>query len=109
MMEFPDVLETLQECAAMCERMCTLLLDYPDVQARGKQIKLLSDCAAICTLAAKYVARESTFTKYICDLCAYVCEVCGNECIKHHDKESQMCGKMCHSCANECKKLAKSA
>jgi hypothetical protein len=99
-------LRMLQDCSSMCNKMCDVLLNRQDVHQRRHQLKLLADCASICELCAKFVAGNSLLMKSICEYCAYVCEVCGNECLKHPDQESQMCGQMCLNCARECRSLA---
>lgn len=41
----------------------------------------------------KVYGRRSVLIKSLREYCAYVCEVCGNECLRHPDQESQMCGR----------------
>ena len=41
-------------------------------------IRLDIDCAAICRLAAGYMARGSALAVHVCELCADVCEACNN-------------------------------
>lgn len=105
-MMFPDILRILQHCAATCEHMTTYLLSAGDVQARATQLKLLRDCADICTKTAKFIARSSGFSKSLLLLCAHVCEVCGNECMKFPDAASRQCGQICLNCARECRAAA---
>lgn len=97
------ILDTLQNCEETCEHMITHLLRNQDMQQRAKQLELLRDCSDICTLTSKYIARDSSSSKYAADLCAYICTICGNECLRFGDAESQRCGKICHDCARECK------
>jgi hypothetical protein len=100
------LLQTLHHCEATCEHMTTFLLSRPDVHARVRQLQLLRDCADICSLTAKYIARHSAFSKTIAALCASICEVCGNECLRFPDPESQKCGQICINCARECQAFA---
>lgn len=58
-------------------------------------MKHLRDCADICTLTAKYIARRSMFAGPLAGLCAEICETCGNECLQHPDPASQYCGRVC--------------
>lgn len=103
------ILKTLQECAMMCEQTAEHLMESPDALMRKHQIKFLRDCSNVCELCSKLITRNSIFTKSICEYCAFVCEYCGNECLRHHDRESQMCGKMCLACAKECRSFAMAA
>ncbi|MFC7392178.1 four-helix bundle copper-binding protein [Scopulibacillus cellulosilyticus] len=105
-MVLPYQIKTLNDCAASCEFLCHHLMCSCDIEQRVCQIELLHDCAEICTVTAKFMARCSPFTKHLCLLCAYICECCGNECCKFPDQESQMCGRMCLRCAQECREFA---
>lgn len=105
----PPILRTVQDCESTCEHMITMLLAYPDMQARAMQIQLLRDCATICATTAAYIARRSPFAKSIAQLCASICEVCGNECARFPDIHSQHCSRICLHCAQECRAFAMSA
>ncbi|WP_053956435.1 four-helix bundle copper-binding protein [Inediibacterium massiliense] len=100
------LLMTVQNCEANYEHMTTFLKCKKDVQSRVIQLQLLRDCADICTLMAKYLARNSVFSKCLANLCAYICEVCGTECSKFPDPESQHCAQICFHCARECRAFA---
>jgi len=102
-MHHERLLDTLQECEETCEHMTTHLLRHRDREHRAMQLELLRDCADICTFTGRYIARHSTFSKYAANLCAFVCEICGNECLKFRDAESQRCGRICLDCARECR------
>lgn len=103
-----DLIETVQECEVTCEHMTTMIIDKHNVHMRKKQLKLLRDCADVCTLMAKFLARYSVFSKSLAKFCAIVCETCGNECKKFPDEESQRCAQICFNCAKECKEFAAS-
>ncbi len=96
----------IQDCEATCEHMTTFLKGRPHVQMRTKQLILLRDCADICGLTAKYVARGSMFARHCAHLCAMICETCGNECARFPDPESQECSRTCLNCARECRAFA---
>jgi len=101
-----SVLKAVQDCEATCEHMTTLLKGKPDVHMRGKQLMLLRDCADICGLTAKYIARCSPFAKHMAHLCAMICQVCGTECSRFPDAESQYCAQVCLNCAQACQAFA---
>lgn len=102
------LVETVQQCEATCEHMITFLLRKHETHMRLLQIQLLRDCADICTSTAKYLARDSAFSKTMSDLCGYICETCGKECSKFPDAESQECARICLQCARECRSFAMS-
>ncbi|WBW95028.1 four-helix bundle copper-binding protein [Oceanirhabdus sp. W0125-5] len=97
------LLIVIQNCESMCEYMVTFFGEDDDCELRKKQIRLLRDCADACTLAAKYIARHSLFSKYSADFVAFICDKCAKECEKFGDRESQNCAEMCLKCAKECK------
>ena len=97
------ILMVIQNCESMCEYMITFLGEEEDIEERRKQIRLLRDCADICTLTVKYISRHSIFAKHLADLCSFICDSCGKECMNFKDLESQNCAKMCMDCARECR------
>ena len=100
------LIKTIQECEVVCEEMTTMLKRKYDVRMRVMQLQLLRDCADICGLTVKYIARHSIFSKCIANLCAYICEMCGRECSRFSDAESQHCARICLKCARECSAFA---
>lgn len=69
-------------------------------------IALDADCAAICRLAAGYMARGSELARQICQQCAQVCEACADECARHRMDHCQACAEACRRCAQECRAMA---
>lgn len=102
-MMFPRVLRTIQKCAAHCEHMTKIMLYTPDIHLRTTQIELLRDCADICEATAKYIARNSVFSKSLAKKCARICEICGKHCLQFSDEASQICARICLHCAEECR------
>lgn len=103
MMHHGPLVKTIQDCEAICEHMTTMLKAKHDIRMRVAQLQLLRDCADICGLTAKYIARNSIFSKGIAHSCAHICEVCGRECARFADPESQHCARVCLNCARECR------
>ncbi|MDQ0194811.1 hypothetical protein J2T20_003182 [Paenibacillus wynnii] len=104
----PGLIQTVQNCAVTCEQMVTHLLHMSDVHNRVMQIQLLRDCVTICDTMVCYLARHSPFAKSLANFCACVCDVCGKECAKFPDPESQHCSRVCFHCAQECRMFAAS-
>lgn len=103
------VLKAIQNCEAVCEFTEYSTLQMEGLSHRREQLRLLRDCADICTLTGKCIARYSYFAKSIASLCAQICEICGNHCFQHPDEQSQRCGQICLHCAQECRAFAMSA
>jgi hypothetical protein len=104
--KYHPIVDTIQECEAICESMTDMIKKERNVEARLRQLSLLRDCADICSLTAKFIARCSEFAKEIAVLCALICKECGEECLKYPDRASQECAKICLKCAKECKEFA---
>ncbi|TEB14404.1 hypothetical protein Psfp_02907 [Pelotomaculum sp. FP] len=100
------VLKTVQNCEAVCENTFTAVLCMHDCRMRVMQLQLLRDCADICTLTAKYIARCSMYARPLAGLCAQICQDCGTHCLQHPDQQSQYCGQVCLKCAQECAAFA---
>lgn len=97
-----ELVRTIQDCEATCEHMSHHIKKMPDFQSRFRQAVLLRDCADICCLTAKALARHSLIGVDAAELCARTCEACGRECAKFPDQMSQNCSKVCLHCAREC-------
>ncbi|MBN9373611.1 four-helix bundle copper-binding protein [Hydrogenophaga sp.] len=93
-------------CADACDHCAAACLQEPDIKMMARCIALDMDCAAICRMAAGYMARGSEFAKCLCQLCAEVCQACGDECAKHQQEHCQACAKACQQCADECRRMA---
>ena len=67
-------------------------------------IRLDIDCAAICELAAGFVARGSEHAEHILRECADICNDCAEECEKHghHMEHCRKCAEACRACAEAC-------
>lgn len=107
-MSHHKILGTIQHCEAICE-FTEYSIKMEGSSHRGEQLRLLRDCADICTLTAKYIARCSPFAKSIAALCAQICEICGTHCLQHPDELSQRCGQIYLHCAQECRAFAMGA
>jgi hypothetical protein len=93
-------------CADACDHCAAACLREDDVKMMTRCVALDMDCAAICRLAAGYMARGSELAQRICAMCADVCEACGAECAKHSHSHCQDCAQACRHCASECRRMA---
>ena len=99
-------IDACNACANACDHCATACLEEADIKAMVRCIALDVDCAAICRLAAGYMARGSELAKAICRVCADVCQACGDECAKHSPAHCQQCAQACRRCAEECRRMA---
>ena len=93
-------------CADACDHCAAACLQEQDVKTMARCIALDMDCAAICRLAAGFMARGSEFAKAACTVCADVCRACADECARHRHDHCQACAEACRRCAEECRRMA---
>jgi hypothetical protein len=99
-------IEACNECADLCDHCARACLNEGNATEMARCIALDIDCAAICRLAASYMARGSDFAMELCQVCAEVCEACGEECAKHSPGHCKECAEACRKCAEECRSMA---
>jgi hypothetical protein len=104
--DLAHLVTTIQDCEMVCEDMTTYVMRRSDFRSRIRQLELLRDCADICALTAKFIARDSHFARDIAKLCADICMACSRECAKFPDQQSQYCSEVCYNCAQECRRFA---
>ena len=101
-----SLIEILNHCAAVCNHCAMACLDVQDVKMLARCIQLDIDCAAICSLAAGFVARGSEHAGHLLRECADLCNACAEECEKHKAMEHcQDCAEACRKCAAACGRL----
>ena len=99
------LLDALNACIAACEHCASSCLKEEDVKMMARCISIDRDCADICALTARFVARDSEHAQHVMRECAEICKICGDECEKHaaqmpHCKE---CAEACRRCEQACR------
>ena len=108
--QYKSCIEACNACAAACDHCAASCLQEDDVKMMARCIALDIDCAAICRLAAGYMARGSELASAVCNACAQVCESCAEECARHTKMEHcRQCAEACRRCAQECRRMASMA
>lgn len=92
----------LIKCITACEACATACLQEDDVKMMARCIMLDRDCADICMLTAKFVARSSDHAKHVMRECIEICRLCEQECRKHDADHCQHCADICRECADAC-------
>ncbi|MFA0960588.1 four-helix bundle copper-binding protein [Roseivirga sp. BDSF3-8] len=105
-MKHQDLLDKLNACVAACEHCATACLGEDDVKKMSDCIKTDRDCADICALTARLVARDSKHAKHLAKECIEVCKLCADECGKHEHQHCKDCAEACRACEEACKKFA---
>jgi hypothetical protein len=107
--QYAACIEACNACADACDHCATACLHEANPKPMARCIALDMDCAAICRLAAGFMARDSEVAGEICASCAAVCEACGAECEKHEMQHCKDCAEACRRCAEECRRMAQKA
>ncbi len=103
------LLAALYACISSCEHCATACLGEADVKMMVRCISLDRDCADICALTARLVARGSEHAAHLLRQCAEICKACGDECAKHSQVEHcQECADACRRCEEACRSGMKS-
>ena len=99
-----QLLEALNNCAAECNHCATACLSEENVKILARCIKLDMDCADICTLISRFLARGSEHAQHLLKECAEICNACAEECEKHahHHDHCKKCAEVCRVCAEAC-------
>ncbi|MFT3681362.1 MAG: four-helix bundle copper-binding protein [Ferruginibacter sp.] len=102
-MEYRDLIEQLSECAMVCNHCASACLQEKNVEMLSACIRLDLDCADICTLAARMLARGSQHGIHLLTECREICFACAEECERHsHMEHCEKCAEACRSCAELC-------
>ena len=99
-----------------CQRECDSCAGHcAGLVAEGKKdhMKTLgtcTDCAEICSAAARVTAHQGPMSAIICDACAKACDTCGDACAEFKDDDHmKKCSEQCKTCAKACREMVKHA
>jgi len=99
------------DCAVECDSCyhhCADIVSTSPKKEHTKSMKLCTDCAEACRLAATLAGRHSQFAVGACDFCARCCDECASACeAVPTDKHMAECAKACRDCAKVCREMVK--
>jgi hypothetical protein len=106
--EMQRCIQLCHDCHARCISMISHCLTLGGQYATPAHIRLLMDCAQICTATADYMARESSFHDRTCSLCSEICRRCAESCeqVGRDDQMVKQCAELCRRCAGSCERMA---
>ena len=103
---YASCIQACSACAIACETCAAACLREPDVQHIASCIAHDIDCADLCRLAERLMARESPLAEEVCRLCALTCRACAETCGEHQHDHCQQCAQACQRCVEECEAMA---
>ncbi|HMS85725.1 MAG TPA: four-helix bundle copper-binding protein [Nitrospira sp.] len=101
-------IQLCQDCHARCIQLINHCLTLEGRHADPVHIRLVMDCAQLCTVTADFMARASAFHGRTCSLCAELCRRCAGNCeqIAGEDQLMKQCADLCRRCAESCDRMA---
>ncbi len=98
--------ESIQACWN-CRNVCqdtlfNICLDMGGRHVEERHVKLMTDCIAICQMAADFMTRRSSMYDAICSACAKICKACAESCELIGGAEMLRCAEACRLCAQHC-------
>jgi hypothetical protein len=105
------LVQAAAECAFTCTTCADACLEEDDPAAQRKCIRLNLDCAEICSVTAKLIARpgaqDQGLLRAQLDACATACRACADECDEHadHMEHCRICAEACRACAEACDRM----
>lgn len=97
-----NILEKLWACVAATEYCAEKCMEEPNAEEMRECIRADRDCAEICLLTARFVARDSRHVRHIMDECVEICNECALECEKHDTPHCRQCARACRECIEAC-------
>jgi hypothetical protein len=104
--KFKECIDACLACAIECEHCATACLGEQNVNMMTTCIQRDRDCADICILTARLLARGSRHGEHLLRECAEICDLCADECSKHQIDHCQRCAEACRNCAEECRRMS---
>ena len=106
--EMQRCIQLCHDCHARCISIINHCLTLGGRYAAPAHIRLLMDCAQMCTITADFMARASSFHNRTCRLCAELCRGCADSCarVAGDDQTVKQCAELCRRCAESCDRMA---
>jgi hypothetical protein len=97
-------------CAATCTSCADACLGEDDPGAMVACIRTDLDCADVCTVAGRILARQgagAALQRAVLETCAEACRICAEECERHaeHHEHCRRCAEQCRRCEGACNEV----
>lgn len=102
---YTTCIDACYACAVACDHCAAACLQEEDPKMMAQCIANDIDCAALCRVAAGFMARGSRLATELCEMCARMCDACADECSRHPMQHCQDCAAACRRCAAECRRM----
>ena len=105
------LVQAAAECTYTCTTCADACLEEEDPTKLRACIRLNLDCAEICSVTAKLIARpgaqDPALLRAQLAACAAACRACAEECGKHAQmhEHCRICAESCRACAEACDRM----
>jgi hypothetical protein len=105
------LVQAAAECVYICTTCADACLEEEDPTALRKCIRLDLDCAEICSVTARLIARPGPQDPRLLgaqlEACAVACRACAEECERHAEgmEHCRICTEACRACAEACDRM----
>jgi hypothetical protein len=102
------LVQAATECALTCTTCADACLEEDDPVSQRRCIRLCLDCAEICSVTARLIARpgpqDPRMLRAQLEACATACRACAEECESHADgmEHCRICAEAFRQCAEAC-------
>jgi len=99
---YSELVDSLEKCDAACNNCAISSLDEDDRKPMSDCIKLSLECADVCHLALRLLARDSTHAVSTVKLCMTICGECATECEKFEYDQCRLSARACRRSEKQC-------
>jgi hypothetical protein len=105
------LVQAAAECGAACTTCADACLEEDDPAELRSCIRTNLDCADLCGVTGRLIARPGTQDAQILraqlEACAIACRACAAECERHAEamEHCRICAGSCRACAGACDRM----
>lgn len=100
---YSELVESLEKCDAACSNCAISSLELDDRHSMSDCVKFCLDCADICHLALRLLARDSSHAVSAVKLCMTMCDECATECEKYEYDHCRLSAEACRRSEKQCR------
>ena len=106
-----DAIDAAGACAVVCSACASACLSEDDPAAMATCVRDDLDCADLCGVTARHLARlnasDKQLTVSILTACIQACVQCASSCAPHrdHHEHCKLCEQACRACEQACQAL----
>ena len=104
-------IDAASECAVACSACASACLSEPDAAQMAQCVRDDLDCADLCGVTARHLARlnasDKQLTLAVLAACIEACVQCAGSCAPHrdHHEHCRLCEQACNRCEAACQAL----